>query len=129
MNCTDISTLVISAIALIVAICSARYTRKQYLSGIRPILSHNTLITKPQSKSFSFDIINSGGYAEIINIEADTQGITISSQFPIVIPKDETIDICGVFTNNSMTEGICIKIKYQDIDGNRYKCKMNIGNK
>lgn len=129
MNYTDISTLVISAIALIVAICSARYTREQYLSGIRPILSNNGLSFNPQNKEFSFDIMNSGSYAQITKIKTTAKGFTITSNMPIIIQRDETIDICGEFTNNHIVEGICIKIKYQDIDGNKYRCRMKIGKK
>ena len=127
MNWLDTLTLVTSIIAIIVAICSARYTRKQYLSGIRPILSNNALSFNPQNKKFSFDIMNSGSYAQITKIKTTAKGFTITSNMPIIIQRDETIDICGEFTNNHIVEGICIKIKYKDIDGNKYCCKMKIG--
>lgn len=128
MNCVDFISLVISAIAVCVSIWSVSYTKKQYLSKIRPKLFNNSLSTNQRSRELSFDIYSCGNFAEIICIKAP-KDVKIRSRLPIEISKDEYVDIKGIFTGGSIRESLEIKIIYKDIDGHKYKSTMRIGKK
>lgn len=124
MSLFEIITTVLSVSAIIISFLSVLYTRKQYLSSLKPDLWINSWQTKWHDREVKFDIANRGPVAHIERITTKSKNLVhISNSCPLDIETDESKNIYFKFkgTGDPAKENFKIKIVYTDKDENSYK--------
>ena len=126
MNINEIITIAISIIGLFVSIFAICYTRKQYLSPIRPELWTNGV--QIYQYDMFFDMGSRKNTAKIIKITPKTNNIIVVSKPPIEIleGEDEMRQIKVVYKgdiNEIDNDTIVFDIKYTDKENNKYQCR------
>ena len=128
MNWSKILTIGASVISFPISIFSVWYTRKQYLSNIRPELWTNGYITIGDSPNLKICIGNKGKTARIEEITPKTKNIIVGdNRLPLDIEYNEEADINVIYRHNIeelAKDTIIIKIKYKDKENNVYTCKF-----
>ena len=124
--------IIISILSLIVAIIAVLYTRKQYLSPIRPDVYLSYYHVDPFKNKVNFVLQNrSENIAVILDAKTISKNIKLSQ--PICryeLTNRETdsyfiyCDYIGSDINNNSYQ---LKIKYADKEGNKYKATIRIG--
>lgn len=125
MSIYEIITIIVSVIGLLISIFAILYSRKQYLSTIRPELWTNGVNIDEQN--LYFDIGSRKNTAKIITITPKTDNIIIGCKTPIEIPEgeDEIRQIAVIYKGNIEdrdNDTIILDISYTDKENNKYQC-------
>lgn len=128
MNWSKILTIGASVISFPISIFSIWYTRKQYLSNLRPELQANGYTMEGDTPIINFCIENKGKNARIEKVTPLTKNIKIGNVgLPITLDQEKDMFIRVVYQKDigKMTKDtIKIKIKYKDKENNSYTCKL-----
>ncbi len=130
MSLFELITLILAILAIIISILSARYARKQYLTGIKPELWHNnTFIADPSTKqvTVTFGINNRGQTACITKIKVMSKNLVQKfDSCPFYIKTNESVDLNFIYvgTDDFRTDPYRIKIYYSDKDKNSYSAVL-----
>lgn len=124
MSTFEIITTILSLFAIIISCLAIRYTRKQYLSGLKPDLWINHWQTNWQNREVNFNITNRGPVAHIERFITKSKNLVhISNSCPLDIEKDDSKTIFFKFKGmgDPAKESFKIRIEYSDKDENSYK--------
>lgn len=128
MSWSKILTIGASVISFPISIISAWYTRKQYLSAIRPELQTNGYTREGNMPLIDFCIENKGKNARIEKVTPLTKNIKIGNNgLPITLEQDKDMFIRVVYQKDireMKKDTIKIKIKYKDKENNSYTSKL-----
>lgn len=128
MNWSKILTIGASVISFPISIFSVWYTRKQYLSAIRPELQANGYKMEGNMPLVDFRIENKGKNARIEKVTPLTKNIKIGNiGLPITLEHDKDVFIRVVYQKDigeMKKDTIKIKIKYKDRENNSYTSKL-----
>ena len=126
MACLEIITLVISIFALIISALAFRYSKKQYLVGIKPELWSNGICIKKTVKRILFDISNRGCIATLKSIKIKTNNLRhISNPFPYDLETDGSIDLHFDYIGTNINDdNFKVEIKYTDKDNNTHTATL-----
>lgn len=124
MSLFEIITTVLSISAIIISFLSVLYTRKQYLSSLKPDLWINSWQMNRHNKEVKFNITNRGPVAHIERIITKSKNlIHVSNPCPLDIKTGESKYFYFEFkgTGDPAKENFKIEIVYTDKDENSYK--------
>ncbi len=128
----EIASLIVSIIAILVAGLSAWYTRRQYLSPIRPELFARWYHIEPSANQVLFEMENrSSNTAVITDVVPLTQNISLYQpiqRYDLTNEKDDRFIVtCNYLGNNINSDTFKLLVKYQDKEGNKYKATLHVG--
>lgn len=128
MSINEIITMIASVIGLLISILAIWYSKKQYLSQIKPELWTNG-VRREQYNMF-FYLGSRKNIAKIIKITPKTDNIIVDSKHPIEIleGEDEMRQIKVVYQgdiNKIDNDTIVFDIKYTDKENNKYQCRYS----